>query len=84
MKPWDLEVSSRDLGIGVVLRRGREVLDQHNLHSLNIQRSHVSKSALSNSTLAYLGNGPVDLHGPEGDNVDVVHQTVRVRHLSFS
>ena len=32
----------------------------------------------------YLFEGPVDLHGPEGDGVRVVHQTVGVRHLFFS
>jgi hypothetical protein len=28
VEPWDSEVGSADLGIGVVLRRGGEVLDQ--------------------------------------------------------
>ena len=32
----------------------------------------------------YLFQGPVDLHGPEGDGIHVVHQTVGVRHLFFS
>jgi hypothetical protein len=32
----------------------------------------------------YLFEGPVDLHGPEGDGIHVVHQTVGVRHLFFS
>eukprot|EP00349_Pseudokeronopsis_sp_Brazil_P001914 CAMPEP_0202958740 /NCGR_PEP_ID=MMETSP1396-20130829/3007_1 /ASSEMBLY_ACC=CAM_ASM_000872 /TAXON_ID= /ORGANISM="Pseudokeronopsis sp., Strain Brazil" /LENGTH=69 /DNA_ID=CAMNT_0049676941 /DNA_START=48 /DNA_END=257 /DNA_ORIENTATION=+ len=29
-----------------------------------------------------LFHGPVGFHWPEGNDVDVVHQTVRVRHLS--
>ena len=34
METWDCEVGPADLGIGVVLRRGGEILNQDNLHCL--------------------------------------------------
>jgi len=35
VESWDSEVGSADLGVGVVLRDGREVLDQGDLDGLN-------------------------------------------------
>jgi hypothetical protein len=37
MEAWDREVCARDLGVGVALGHGREVLDQHDLGSLYTQ-----------------------------------------------
>ena len=71
MQPWNRDVSSADLVVRVVLRRGGEVLNEHDFGSL--------KQSSENDS--YLLESPVDLHGPEGDHVHVVHQTVGVRHL---
>jgi hypothetical protein len=73
VESWDSEVGPADLGIGVVLRRGGEVLDQGDNGSLCV--------VLDKSRDPYLSEGPVHLHGPEGEHVDVVHQRVGVRHL---
>ena len=42
VQSWDSEVSSRDLGVRMSLRRGGEVLDQHNLDSLKTNDKHLS------------------------------------------
>ena len=60
----------------MLLRWDWEVLQQNDLSRLEGQ--------VRSGEITYLSEEPVDLHGVEGDNVDVVHQTVGVRHLSSS
>ena len=76
MKPWNLEVSSGDSVVWMLLRWDWEVLQQNDLSRLERQ--------VRQDEMTYLSEEPPDLQGVEWDNVDVVHQTVGVRHLSSS
>ena len=77
VESWYREVSPGDLGVRMVLWWSGEISNKHDLCCLSFLIYGLK------SDISYLSEGPVDLHGPEGNNVHIVHETVWVRHLYF-